>query len=825
MSTGTPIREARKSPLETAAFLLLLTVVACRPFLNEMPSRTGMLRLPAIMSAHSPWQAIAEGVELAELGRVAFAAAIFVAALLWAVSQVKNGKKLALAGWGTLAIVFAGLGLASALRASDRVSAMEVWLEQASFLTAAFVLAQLCRNRWRFALLVIALAAVGGTLAAKGLWQRGVEIPERIAEFQDHAPEQMKQLGITPGTPGAAMLETRVYDPSLTGFLGLSNPFASIMLVLLAAAAGLAADRLIAAVRQWRASRGKARPGEVPLPLLSAGIATVVAALAAATLLMTHSRGAIASAALAVCGCGAAIKYRNWLSARWRKSLLALAGLFVLGAAGTAAYGLAHDRLPTLTMTFRWYYWTATAGIVRDNPVWGVGAGNFPDAYLVHRRAEAEEEIKAPHNVILHSLAQFGVPGGAAYLGLMAWMLFAIARPRRAEDELAACGEPDADGPGVSGLRGQGIALLVMMMLGVFAARAVLGGTASNAYLLILEGAGPAAVLAILFAVFAWAGQDWLRGDISPGPITRVALAGGLFAFVLHSMVEFGPWMAGPGLTFWAAAGGLAGYMAAPADELRIASRESRMKNRRLANAIAATAIAALAGFAVYLMLPVVAKTGCAMDVARSLAQKNGRAALVAADKFVDADPRDNLAPAEAARLCLAICGRGSQVAGSAMFSERLKLAGFWAGQAIERSPAHGDSYLLAADVMWLQIDPNHLTNRPMTDVGSTPEDQSRIANRESRIENAEGFGRVAEMLAQAVARNPQEARLRAKYAESLLLAGKPAECLAQIDAARRIDSKLLPQSVVRLSQMEREELDTLARRAKDTKEVIGNRS
>lgn len=823
MSTGNPTREAGRSSLETAAFVLLLTVIACRPFLNEMPSRTGMLRLSSALSAQSPWQAAMEGVEFASLARTGFATAVFLGATLWAVGRFRSGAKLALGGWGVLAIVFAGLSLVSAARAADRVTAGEVWLEQASFLAAAFVLAQLCRDRRRFALLVITLAAVGATMAAKGAWQVFVEIPDRVAEFREHASEQMKHIGITPGSPGAALMETRVNDPSLTGFLGLANPFASILLVVLSAGAGLAADRFISAWRHWRANRGRARAGEVPAPLLAAAILLVLAILTAATLLLTRSRGAIASAVLGACACAVVLACREWFASRWRKALLALAGVFVLGAAGTVAYGLARDRLPTLTMTFRWYYWTATGEIVRENPLWGVGGGNFPDAYLRHRRAGAEEEIKAPHNMILHSLAQFGVPGGAAYLALAGWMLFAVVRPRGRDDALSA-GEwnaPGAEGGADEGaIRREGVALLAMMTLGVFFARAFLSGAATNAYVLAIEAGGPAVVLALMFGAFSWAGAGWLREGVCPGAVTRVALAGGLFAFVLHSMVEFGPWMPAPGLTFWAAAGGLAGFAAG-------AGEANQAGNRRVGNAITLVAVSLMLGFAVYLAWPVVEKTAWAMEAAESLARGNSQSAVAHAERYADADGRDNLAAADAARLCVAVSPPSSRAGAAMEIQQRLAQAEQWARRAVDRCPAHGDHYILLADVLWSRLDPNHLSLAAGQDApakapgtaasGSDVPAASRAAQpaRAFGRETNGGFDEVADALSRAAERNPGDARLRVKYARSLLLAGRAADCLAQIELARKLNEQLLAQSVVRFSPAEVEEIAQLVSRAK----------
>jgi len=862
--------------LQGAAFALLVAVAAARPFLGEMPHRAATMRLSAVAEGDSSRQADLHGVDRGELSRVSFAVLLLVAGAIWAAGLALCGAPVVRHGWlGALILVFAAVGLVCALHATDRRTALDVWIEQVSILSAAFLFAQLCTDRRRFALLVVVLAAVGGTLAFKGLWQYFVEVPQRIQEFGAQRDKQLQVSGWTPGTPGAALFEARVRDPSVTGFFGLGNPLGSLLNVLLGAGAGLAADKLLAAVRDLRSARTRLRRGEVHLPMLAGVVWALVAVLVAAVLVMTRSRGGMVSAVLAAAASLAILRHRRRLARHWRKAILTVAGAFLVGAGAVAAYGLAKDSLPTTTMTFRWHYWSASAQIIRDHPFLGVGPGNFPAAYLQYRRPQAEEEVKTPHNVLLHAAVQFGLPGGALYVGIVAYVLVGISRPGGG-GRLKAPSGPRVPGGSPARKPGGGArewVVCAVVVLGVLETRVIFSDATADVYVLVFDSILPAIVLALCLVAAGWGGKGWFSGLESVGPVTRTVLACGAGGFVLHSMIEFGPWMPAPALAFWSAAGALLGQAGQ--------DRPRRLPGSGWAFAAGAAAAAVAAG--VVLWWPVYLKTARTADAAVQVAAGDAAAAVLSAEQAAEADRLDALAAADAARMHLAACPRGKDVGlYPAVVAQRLRRAEWWAKEALRRDPSVSVLYQLAAGIAWMQAEPGELRHSWSAPAGKLDEIAGKLhAELRQDPENEVLMSRLAKVLARqgrcaeavamcetavnrdptsavlwaqlgeaawrggrhdkaraawlradgleprgpslqaaflymdrAVELNPQDMRLRVAYAEMLCSAGRYHQCLGHLEAARNIDRLLLPQSVERLTPAEAEAVTMLNARA-----------
>ena len=91
----------------------------------------------------------------------------------------------------------------------------------------------------------------------------------------------------------------------------------------------------------------------------------------------------------------------------------------------------------------RYDYWRVAAGQFADNPIRGVGAGNFDSTYFLERRTS--ENIRQPHSLELQTLGELGIVGGL----LLAAFLVAIALgfARRARE---AASDPRARGLAVA---------------------------------------------------------------------------------------------------------------------------------------------------------------------------------------------------------------------------------------------------------------------------------------------------------------------------------------------------------------------------------------
>lgn len=80
------------------------------------------------------------------------------------------------------------------------------------------------------------------------------------------------------------------------------------------------------------------------------------------------------------------------------------------------------------SLQFRLMYWIGTAGVLKEQPLFGTGPGNFRQPYLKHKPDEASEQILDPHNILLDSWVSGGLLSLFGMLLLIASVVSAIKR-------------------------------------------------------------------------------------------------------------------------------------------------------------------------------------------------------------------------------------------------------------------------------------------------------------------------------------------------------------------------------------------------------------
>ncbi len=778
-----PGLSAAARALRTAAFVTLLAVMTARPFISELGFRVSSLSFQSFSPAMGDGEEPLPPIDRMEAARVTFAVVILSAVALWLIGGAISGGTIIHHAWLVWPILaFVVLSFFSAMGASDKRAGWTGWLEQVSLISACWLAMQLCASRdgkKRFAVLVVLLVALGVTLAGKGLWQYFVEIPENIAFFEDNPAGGVGPTGAPPGSPAARLFEARVRSASPTGYIALSNVFASTLLVTLGAAIGLAAEKLSTALRVRRAWSQKRKKGEVHAPTLAAAITVAIVAAIPVTLALTGSRGALGGAAIASAGAIIAYLARRRLARRWRRTAIAAGLVFVLLLAGVVGFAMIHDRLPTKTMTFRWYYWSASARIVRSRPLLGVGPGNFPAYYLMHRRASAEEEVKTPHNFIVHALVQYGVAGGACYLLLLACVVIGACRPGQGDKT-----HPRAP-PGRLGLW-----MLLVPAAAIAAARATLTVFGASGGGLLLEVTIPAAFFAIAAGLVLWSGERLRDGLLAPGAPVRVALAGGLVAFILHNLVTFTLWTPAAAMLFWVTAGACMGSAGAGRRRLAGLTRWT----------IAIVAAAAVVTAAIVFCPPLWRRSVHTESALRQLQRRPpqvGAAARLMELASRD-DPLDAIAAGDAAKLVL----QTAMLEARSDLDAILSRADALAEEAIERDPLRSSSWLLRGRINWYRINPEMM--KPGRHGTSASGAAVAILDPSWLLP-----------MRRAIELNPMALRMRLELARKLCDSGAAAECLEQLRRAERIDGSLLPESVKRFTASELAEIARLRARAK----------
>ncbi len=751
------------SALETLAFVILLACITGRCFISETPVRTSALGKAAAQLAQPQAQEdLLQAGEYNELARTTLAVGLLMAVGVWLLAGAIKGHIPIRHGWFVmLVIIFAILSALSAYGASDKRSAITSWFEQASILIAAVMAVQLFREKKKFNLFLAILVGIGGALAAKGLYQVFVEVGDRIGDFEIYRDERLAQLGFADDSPSARAYEARLRSKSALGFINLSNIFGSLLIVLFLTSAGLALGKLTEAIKRFKTDKATLKQGEIHLPTLAAIITLIIPALIGVVLVFTNSRGAILAGIFASIVTVAVYFWRKQLSRHWRKAVIITIVIFLLGLAAVVGYGLEKDRLPTKTMTFRWYYWTGAGEIFRDNIVHGVGGGNFGSHYLQYRRPEAEESVKTPHNTIVYSACQFGLAGGLCYLGLVGYVLVGMCKPEKNQQSLEQPNKQDSSQ--------KTIWLIMLLCLVALAARLAFGGVPRDPNVIIFEAILPAAVLGAMLLAALWTGRKLsIQHDCS-----RLALACGLGGFFLHNMVSYSLWIPATATVFWIAAGACL----AQSDT----SRERKITFARWPVAIV-TAILIVCSIAIF-WRPSYRKTRFQNTALEQFRKNTPIGALAFAHAAAILDKFDALTAADAAKVSIAnlpFVPKKQQL-------ELLNGAAKCAEKAIERDLENYSHWKLAADIEVFKS----LNNKPST--------------------------KALQLMARAIGLNPQNSRLRIDYAKMLLNSGENKKSLNELEQAIKIEQSLLPESFYRFSEKELAEIKELQRLAQSS--------
>ncbi len=292
--------------------------------------------------------------------------------------------------------------------------------------------------------LLLAMVVATASLAGLGLWQHYVFYPQTSIQYGElrravdelkTAPkpaslreqvsrnQQIRQRQrdlIEFGVPTDALTgqQRRLWENRLRissepfGFFALANTFAGILSAWLVVAVGVL----------WASWRTITKNGWQKF----ASLLTV--ALIAYCLLLTKSRTAYV-------GCIFGILALAWqgLPRHSGKSIRKLITWLVLGTAVlSAGIGLAgltggFDRQTISeapkSWRYRMEYWTGASRVLKQNPLFGTGPGNFRPHYLKHKLPESSEEIADPHNLLLDLWTSGGL---LAVVGAIALLVTAV---------------------------------------------------------------------------------------------------------------------------------------------------------------------------------------------------------------------------------------------------------------------------------------------------------------------------------------------------------------------------------------------------------------
>ncbi len=456
-------------------------------------------------------------------------------------------------------------GAAGISAASNKRVAINDLATMIAPMAAAVMLVQVLSRQDRLRVVLFVIFALGAVTTVQCFDQRFAGNEEMIADYERDPQRHLEVIGAEAGSFEQMLYEHRLYGKDIRGFLTTSNSTGSLLLLAAFAAIGFAADCIMG--RRDRSSNA----------LIACSI--LAAAFSWAGLLLVQSRGALGGAAVGAVLFAAAIAFgqRLW---RFRGLLLLLSFIGVLAViAGVITYGMTYDALPGgASMLVRWQYWKGAAAMYADNPLTGVGGGNFATYYLHYKIAAAPETVSDPHNFLLSLLSQYGPVGLIGFLAAFTAVLY-----RSIFCAVRQNGDTSMRSNGHSAKFG--LAVLAVVSLAMLVVRPVLNAAELGdridvmVYVIVILYIVPVIVFGVFFVLLWLSGKDvpaiWCGSGLSAG------LFCGIVAAAIHNTIDFAIFEPAVLTLFWMSAACL--FAADSHRKRRAASRFVPNKPLRLA--------------------------------------------------------------------------------------------------------------------------------------------------------------------------------------------------------------------------------------------------
>ena len=330
---------------------------------------------------------------------------IIAAFLLWLTFRILTGRfiyRKSLIEIGLILLVIASC--ISCLAASNSRAAITNTVIFIAPVVMAILLIQIldCDLKIKLTLAVIAAAGFLNAFQSADQYFKG---NDEVIELYKQNPQQiLNYYGIEPGSIDQFMLEHRLLSKNIVGYFTTSNSSGSFLILAFFAAGLLLIEKI----------RNRKLPDADDRFIFSCGIVVLVILI---SLFLTRSKGAIAAFILAVLLFALLWLFGKHLYIQRRKIFIIAILLTAIVAVTSLFLSLSNRPLPGgNSMLIRQQYWQAAVQAYKNNPLTGIGAGNFADFYFRYKLPQSLETISDSHNFILSILLQYGPLGLIAFL-------------------------------------------------------------------------------------------------------------------------------------------------------------------------------------------------------------------------------------------------------------------------------------------------------------------------------------------------------------------------------------------------------------------------
>ncbi len=534
--------------IETLSLSVLITVAVLRPLVGESYDSAPSLFTEALGTLRDPPPLRTLVFDLLILGSVAGWL------LARAVGPFRRYRRTGLE-WGAMIVALAAV--VSCVFAGNKRLAMNATIDWLCYPLLTIALVQLLRRPWQRHLLLAAVLATACVQAFQCAEQYFFDFDRNWEHYQSIKEELWSNQGVELDSAKVESFERRMQAREASGSMPHSNVAGSYLVLCGLAAIGLA-------IARWR------RPNAGLGWLLKFGCALATGALLGAVVL-TWSLGAIIAGVVAIILWIVVAGLGRWIEPHRARAFVV--GWVCVAAAGVGVmgYGLYRNALPSWSLTFRWQYWRASSELIADHGLTGVGRENYGRHYLRYKLIESPEEVANPHNLFVQAAADWGALGliGVVVMLVGASRVVCLSPAMRDERLAAPRGSPrgdstspdarpssgdaptgtgDASSPGVM-LR-WGVTVLILLTAG----RLALIWTDDPKFFFYAYYISMTTAICWLigFAVFGLGWGSTEEEADQPSRLVSTGIAFGLFAFVLHDMINFATFVPATATTVFA---------------------------------------------------------------------------------------------------------------------------------------------------------------------------------------------------------------------------------------------------------------------------------
>jgi O-antigen ligase len=564
---------------ETALFICCIVVLAFRTTHTETPTPQPV-QIPA---------AINDAVYSIAISGIL----IFSLLLLLFVRLVTGRFSYKITSLEIGLVIFIAAAVFASYFAPDKRAAITTSLMITAPLCMAVLLVQLLDTQARVKILLIGITALGIIASWQAVEQVFISKNLMLEQYRYDPNSILEPLGIAPGTLNQMLLVHRLMSSGAAASFTTANSAGSFMIL-----AAFAAIALLSELTKARKSESSPHNNYL--------FAALAVAIILFGLILTRSKGAIAAFAVAL---AMFVILLNVKRRKFSKNIILVSVVLavVVLIPLVAWVGLKSGKLPGgNSMLVRWQYWKAAAQMITDNPLTGVGPGNFETIYHRYKMPSAPESVSDPHCFLLSILTQYGPAG---LLGFLLFIIVPLLRSSLSVPEGLII--EDKTGASFKAMSVFCIAAVVVAML-ILRPFIEPPSTAEHLeekiYVIIGSLMAPAMLFFIGFVILTKSLRTERVGQyaLQNTPVTAIALFAGLIGVVIHNLIDFAIFEPGVLMTFCAC---LACLIA-----LDLTSNVQRstfnVQRSMFISVIAAVVVAAIGfGYFNYALIPVIKST------------------------------------------------------------------------------------------------------------------------------------------------------------------------------------------------------------------------